>query len=160
MIEKKLTCFVYSEGGKDRKFLQVLICELEKFHAKKWFFNYDNASGGSASFILNKCYGAIRRVSYDVVICFVDLDRLKSESKEKKVDWKREKSELEKKYLDLGISIIWWKDNLEEELNKVLGEVKCGKWKINKKAKEEIEKFKNSDIWQNILNILREKDVR
>ena len=40
MIEKKLTCFVYSEGGKDIKFLQVLIFELEKFHAKKWFFNY------------------------------------------------------------------------------------------------------------------------
>ena len=155
MIEKKLTCFIYSEGGKDRNFLQVLICELEKFHAKKWFFNYDNASGGSASFILKKCSDVIRGKSFDVIVCFIDLDRLKDE---KKKEWKKEKKEIEKKYLGHNIYIIWWENNLEEELNKVLGEAKCGKWKINKKAKEGIEKFKNSDIWQNILNILKEKE--
>lgn len=83
MIKEKLSCFVYCEGGKDKKFLQGLICELEKFHAKKWVFNYENASGGSASFILKKCSEVVKRFSYDVVFCFIDLDRLKNENKKK-----------------------------------------------------------------------------
>jgi len=153
-MKEKLTCFVYSEGGKDKKFLQGLICELENFHAKEWSFNYDNASGGSASFILKKCYNITKSVSYNVILCFIDLDRLKAENKK---GWKIEKRELEKRYLEHNISVVWFEDNLEEELNRVLGTAKCGKWKTNKKAKEEIKKFKNSEIWRKILNILKEK---
>ncbi len=157
MIMEKLTCFVYCEGGKDRRFLQGLICELEKFHAKKWKFNYDNASGGSANYILKKCSEVVRGTSYDVIICFIDLDRLKKENKRA---WSSEKKSLEKKYSELNISIIWWEDNLEEELGRVLDEVRCGKWRINKRAKEEMEKFKNSGPWKRILGILKKGEMK
>lgn len=156
MTLEKLTCFVYSEGGKDKKFLEGLIFELEKFHAKKWFFNLSNASGGSASFILRQCHNIVKNLSYNVVICFIDLDRLKAENPK---EWKKEKKELEKKYLDHNISIIWFEDNIEEELNRVLGGAKCGKWKTNKKARDEVKKFKNSKIWKEILNILKNKEL-
>lgn len=129
-----------------------MICKLEDFHVKKWSFSYDNASGGSASYILKKCFEITKGTSYDVIICFIDLDRLKSE---KKKDWVIEKKKLEESYLKLNISIFWWENNLEEELNRVLSINSCGKWRINKKAKEEMEKFVNSKIWKNILEILR-----
>jgi hypothetical protein len=154
---EKLRGFFYCEGGKDRKFLELLVAELEVFHAKKWFFNYENASGGSAGYILKKCSEVIRGTDYSVIICFIDLDRLKSENKK---NWRIKKRDLEDKYSKLNISVIWWEDNLEQELSRILHIEGCGKWKVNKRAKEEIKRFKNSEIWKKVLDILKKKEVK
>jgi len=90
---KKYTCLVYGEGRKDKKFLISLI-DLEKFkyHTQKWHFNYDNASGGSPNDILNHCRKSISGYSYDLVLCFIDIDKLKQDFPK---NWKKRKLVLE-----------------------------------------------------------------
>ena len=79
-IKRKFSCYVYGEGRKDKNFLKTLIY-LRKFryHTPKWTFNYGNASGGSAETVLKKCKNATSGHSYNLVLCFVDLDNLKSD---------------------------------------------------------------------------------
>ncbi len=150
----KHSCLVFSEGGKDKKFLMALI-DLPKFkyHTKNWVFNYDNASGSSPEIILKKCQNAIFNASYDLAICFIDLDKLKSDHKK---TWESEKRKLEIKYS--GITIIWQIDKAEDEYKKVLGNLRYSKYKLNKVAKRRVKEFINSDFWKRILKPIRDKE--
>jgi len=148
------SCLVFSEGGKDKKFLIALI-DLPKFkyHTKKWFFNYDNASGSSPEVILERCQSAISGKAYELVLCFIDLDKLKSDYPK---IWQKEKARLEKKFSNFYI--IWQIDNAEDEYRKVLGDSCCSKHKLNKFAREKIAEFINSDFWKRILKPVKDKE--
>ena len=76
----KYSFLVYGEGGTDKKFLIKLI-DLEKFrfHTKKWTPSYANASGGSPKTILEKCKMYVSGREYQLVLCFIDLDKLKND---------------------------------------------------------------------------------
>ena len=136
-IKRKHSCYIYGEGRKDKDFLKALI-DLKKFkyHTPKWVFNYDNASGGSAKTVLEKCKKAVFGYSYDLVLCFIDLDHLKANFSK---TWKKEKKKLEKYYFDF--IIIWQIYNAEDEYKKVLGDQYKSKHKINKLARKKIEEF-------------------
>ena len=149
----KYSCLAFSEGGKDKKFLMALIPLLEEYHAKKWAFNYDNASGSSPKTILMQCQNAPFVDSYHLVICFIDLDKLKSDYP---TTWEKEKLKLEQEYL--SFTIIWQINNLEDEFIKVLGDRCCGKHKLNKIARQKIQEFKNSDFWKRILKPIKDKE--
>ena len=151
--KEDFSCFVFGEGKRDRIFLVSLI-ELPKFkyHAKRWRFNYDNSSGGSADIVLEKCHRESVCYDYDLILCFIDLDRLKEENPK---NWKDVMTDLENEYPH--IKVIWQIDNAEDEYKKVLGDIK-GKHKINKQAKKQIEKFINSEFWNRILDPIKEKE--
>jgi len=153
LLKERYSCFIFGEGKRDKDFLTTLI-DLPKFkyHTSKWTFSYSNSSGGSAKIILQKCYKESSSYSFDLVMCFVDLDKLKEESPK---TWEKEKIKLEEKYS--SIKIIWQIDNAEDEYKKVLGEIK-GKHKINKQAKEQVEKFINSEFWKRILKAIKGKE--
>lgn len=153
----KYSCLLFGEGGNDRKFLIALI-ELEKFkyHTKKWEFNYDSASGSSPEDILKQCANAVRGVEYDLVICFIDLDKLKTDYPRA---WQEKKKLLKNKYGDF--KVVWQVDNAEDEYRRVLGEnQKIGKQRLNKLARENIEEFVNSKYWKRILRIVRHKEAK
>lgn len=156
----KYSCLLYGEGGKDRKFIDAL-SSLDKFgyHASDWIFKPDNASGGHPSVVLARCVEAVAGRPYDMVVCFVDLDKLKEEATKANggsKDWHVVKEDLEGKYP--GIKIFWHEDNLEDEICKVFPELKGkGKSQINSHAKSNIEKFINSEYWGKLLAILEDK---
>lgn len=157
MIIEKYSCFIYGEGRKDKAFLQALI-SLEKFqyYSQKWVFQYSNASGNAPKVVLEKCNRESLVYSYDLVLCFIDLDKLKHDFPKK---WAKEKEQLEEKYPN--IHIIWQIDNAEDEYKRVLGKIgeECkGKDKLNKVAKGEIEKFINSNFWKKILAPIQRKE--
>lgn len=155
---KKYTCLVYGEGRKDKKFLITLI-DLKKFkyHTQKWHFNYDNASGGSPKSILEQCRKTVSNYNYDHIICFIDLDKLKTDFP---TTWEKEKIKIEKTYFQHNINIIWQIDKLEDEFKKVLGNMSAGKKEINKLAQKKINKFINSNLWKQILDSIKTKEAK
>lgn len=156
IITKKYSCFAFGEGKKDKDFL-IELFELEKFkyYTQNWFFNYGNASGSSAKMVLEKCQRESSGREYDLTLCFVDLDNLKSNYSK---TWEEEKEKLEKYYINFGIKIIWQLDNAEDEYKKVLGDQSKNKHRLNKLAKYKIEEFINSDFWKRILDPIKEKE--
>lgn len=148
------SCLIFGEGGKDYKFLLCLI-DLEKFkyHTNKWFFTPDHASGSSPEVILGQCRKAMFGEQYDLVLCFIDLDKLKSDYP---VTWEKEKEEMESRYSN--ITVIWQIDNAEDEYKKVLGGQYRNKHELNQAAKQESEKFINSDFWKKILKSIKDKE--
>ena len=149
----KYSCLIFSEGGKDKKFLMALIPLLEEYHAKKWSFNYDNASGGSPEIILKRCQNSPFVNSYNLVMCFIDQDVLKLDYP---TTWEKEKQKLEQEYS--SFTIIWQINNLEDEIKKILGNLCCGKHRLNIVARRTIKKFKNSDLWRRILKPIKDKE--
>ncbi len=155
---KKYTCFIYGEGRRDKSFLISLI-ELKKFkyHTFKWQFNYGNASGGSAISIVDKCRKEVMGIDYDLIICFIDIDKLKDDFPKK---WKDKKRQIESKYRDLNLVILWQLNNAEEEYMKVLGDLKVGKHKLNELAKERVKDFINSDFWDRIMGVIKDREIK
>lgn len=157
-IVKKYTCLLFGEGKKDKNFLYALV-ELEqfKYQTKLWRISVSNASGGTAKDILKKCKQRSNG-SEDLVLCFIDLDRLKKG--EFKNTLELEIARLEQIALEDSIIIIWHEDDLEDEQIKVVGlkHKNKGKHKINKVAKEQIEKFINSSYWRKIIEPIKDKE--
>jgi hypothetical protein len=154
-MDTEYSCLVYGEGSKDKKFLKTLL-DLDKFkyHTKRWIFNFDNASGESPKRIYQKCKKRIVGYDHDLVLCFIDLDKLKNDFPKK---WQEEKKKLDN---DSDIKIIWQLDCAEDEYKIVLGNINCTKHKLNKKAKKEIKKFINSDYWNRILKPIKNEEKK
>ena len=158
MIKKyKYSCLFFAEGKKDKNFLYALI-ELDKFkyHTANWNISTDNASGASPRDILGQCLKVTRGVSYDLIVCFIDLDKLKSDYRK---TWQREKIILEAEFS--SFKIIWQEDNAEDEYRRVIGGERAGKHIVNKLAKENIEKFINSKYWKRVIECVagREREL-
>lgn len=156
---KKYSCYFFTEGDKDKKFIRNLI-DLDKFkyHTSKWSLDYGSAWGCSPRDILEQCRKTISGKGYSLVLCFIDLDYLKQNFK----DWEREKSNLERDSAIFGIIIIWQIDKAEDEYRRVLGAeaLQLGKHRLNKLAKERVEKFINSEYWDRILGPIRSMEEK
>ena len=150
----KHSCFIFSEGGKDRKFYTSLISLLEEYHARKWKFQYDNASGSAPNIILKQCKNITKETSYNLILCFIDIDKLKSDYPKK---WEEEKIKLEQSYS--YIKIIWHDENLEDEICRVLLLENKSKHKISIIAKKRIKEFVNSQIYKKIKKIISDKET-
>lgn len=150
----KYSCLMFGEGGSDRKFL-ISLTELKQFqyHTANWVFHYSNGSGGSPACILGKCEKHDPNRAYDLVMCFIDLDKLKDDYPSK---WQDEKTKLEERYSQ--IHIIWHLDNLEDVLKKTLGKHSLRKHSIHVLAKQEISKFINSELWNEIVQIIKKEE--
>jgi len=92
---------------------------------------------------------------YDLILCFIDLDKLKGDFPK---DWKEKKGKEEDKYERNGIKIIWQLNNAEEEYIRVLGNIKVGKHGLNKAAKIQVEKFINSEYWNRIIQVIKDRE--
>lgn len=152
----KYSCLVYSEGGRDKRFLMALI-DLAKFkyYTKNWFFTYENASGSSPEIILKQCQKFISGNDYHLVLCFIDLDKLKSDYPK---TWVKEKQKLEKKFSKF--KIIWQIENAEDEYRRVIGEHCKKKCKLNKIARKKVVEFINSEFWKKILKPITELEKK
>ncbi len=150
----KYTCLVFAEGGQDKKFL-ISLLGLRKFqdHTKSWEFNYDSASGCSPRVILGQCRGALAGRSYDLVLCFIDLDKLKDDFPS---SWPKKKEILEQEFS--AFKIIWMIDKAEDEYRRVLGAMHCSKSRVNSLARQRIKEFINSDFWKRILEPIRDRE--
>jgi hypothetical protein len=161
IISQKYTCLFYSEGKEDKDFLYAL-SELNqfKYYAKNWNPSFGHASGCSPRDILDQCLRESRGIAYDLIICFIDLDKLKSDCR--KSDWKLEKEKLETEFSVFGIKIIWHEDNLEDEYRKVLGEdyARYGKHHLNQVAKKSASRFLNSEYWNRIKQEIKNKEFQ
>ena len=154
IIKKEYSCFLFGEGGRDKKFLNALIYnEKFQYYTANWFVKCDNASGKSPKIILEQCKRIISNYDYDLVLCFIDLDKLKHDFPEK---WEKEKMKLEEQYSEF--KIIWQLDNAEDEYRKVIGDQCKGKHKLNKIARQKIKEFINSDFWKRILSHIKNKE--
>jgi len=150
----KYTAFAYGEGGSDIAFWQSLInTDKFRYHISRWAIRYSNASGSSPRVILENCKKEIFGITYDLVLCFIDIDKLKHDYSS---GWEKEKLKLEKQYKDF--EIIWHDTNLEDELNKVLNKTKTKK-NINKSAKQKIDKFINTDLYKRVLDKFKEREA-
>ncbi|MFA5879807.1 MAG: hypothetical protein WC860_06490 [Candidatus Margulisiibacteriota bacterium] len=148
------SCLIFCEGSLDKNFLIALFDLPQfKYHTQKWYFNYDNATGNSPETILKQCKKAILNREFHLVICLIDLDKLKQDYPKK---WKKEQHRLENIYSDF--KIIWQIDNAEEEYRKVLGEQYRNKLKLNKLAKQKIREFINSEFWGRLLEPIRSRE--
>lgn len=155
-MQRQLTCLLYGEGRNEKEFLNSIIkLNNFKYHTKGWFFMSDNASGGDAKTILDKCSKIIIGKEYDLVICFVDTDILKKDSGRK---FEEEKKKLEHNYEN--IKIFWQEENLEDEKRRIIGDTKSGKWKITKLSKENPKLFINSSYYKRILEIVKLKEKK
>lgn len=151
---KKYSCLVFGEGAKDTNFLKKLI-DLKKFkyHTSNWVFGYGNGAGASPRNILQKCNLKCFGCSYDLVICFIDLDKLKHDFPNK---WQEKRAELELEFKN--IHIIWQIDKAEHEYIAVIGGSSKSKNLINRMAKVQINKFINSSLWNRILEPIKNKE--
>lgn len=153
-VYAKYSGFVFGEGKKDKVLLMALISHRTfEYHTKNWRFNYGNGHGCSAKDILKKCRKDTTNRDYDLVLCFIDLDDLKNDYPH---GWERKKAELESEYVDF--KIIWHEDCAEDEYRRAIGSKFEGKNKINRTAKEQVERFVNSDYWHRILVYIRERE--
>ncbi len=136
IIKSKYTGLLFGEGCKDKKFLQALSgLEKFKYYTQNWEeFSCDHAFGGSPRNILEQCRKVTYQVQFNIIICFIDLDKLKKDFPK---TWQKEKDKLEKEYSDF--SIVWQLDNAEEEYKKFIGEQK-DKNKLNKLVIKRIKK--------------------
>lgn len=153
-IPQKYTCFLFGEGRRDRNFLRALIDEEKfKYHTIKWFFTYDNASGCSADDVLKLCKKQSSGKSFDLIICFIDLDDLKVSFKK---NWQDKKKYLEEKYLNF--IIIWQEDNAEDEYRRALNISQKSKVRVNEIAIKNIHKFVKSNFGKRILKAIKNKE--
>lgn len=99
----KYSCLFFAEGRKDKNFLYALI-DLEKFkhHTSNWKIITDHASGCSPRTILEQCARIASGMPYHLIVCFIDLDKLKSDYKK---TWEKEKIALEQEFSKF--KIIW-----------------------------------------------------
>ena len=150
------SCLVFCEGSRDKNFVIALFDLPQfKYHTRKWYFNYDKATGSSPETILEQCKKTISNQEYDLIICLIDLDKLKQDYPKK---WQKEQQRLEDKYS--GFQIIWQIDNAEDEYRKVLGDQYRCKQKLNKLARQKIKEFINSEFWKRILEIIKNKEAK
>ena len=156
VIKNKYSCLFFGEGKKDKIFLNALVDNKKfQYHTANWVIKCDNASGSSPKIILEQCRRTISNYSYDLILCFIDLDKLKNDFPKK---WEKEKMKLEEQYFKFKIIIIWQFDNAEDEYKKVIGDQCKSKHKLNKIAKQKIKEFINSDFWKRILGPIKNKE--
>jgi hypothetical protein len=153
--KEKYTCFLFGEGADDIRFIMRLVdLKKFKFHTSKWFFNNDHASGHSPSDIASQCKKLASDRDYDLILCFIDRDKLKHDFPE---TWEDERLKLEQKYPK--VKFIWQIENIEDEFKKVYGIRKISKFKLNIWARKNIEKFVNSDYWNYIKKIVKDREI-
>lgn len=160
-MKKLFTCFLYGEGKRDKKFLNALV-ETENF--KDFIKNnwappaVSNYHGCSAKDILDGCCKEINGQTYDLIICFIDLDDLKSDFPK---DWENKKCDLEERYYtNFNIIIIWQIEKAEDEYIRVLGNKYKNKKKkdLNKIVVRKINSFIGSKFYKKIIKIFQEKE--
>lgn len=169
VLNKKYTGLFYGEAKKERKLLNKIV-ETKKFKyfTQNWEdFIIKSYHGESPEMILESCNNFIKGRAYDIVLCFVDIDKLKQDcysKKSKKIkNWEKEKIKLENKYNK--IIIVWQDENLEDEIKKVIGKKAKtksgndrGKWHLTKLSRENVEKIASSEFWKNIFKIIKGRE--
>lgn len=154
----KLSGLMFGEGVQDKKFI-IALMSLRKFkyYTQNWNeFNYDNSTGKFPGNVLESCANSVKGKDYDLVICFVDLDKLKTDYPK---DWEKKKEELEKKYNEEDIRIFWHNDKLEDEMNKIIKlDKKKGKKKIRSESHKRIKEFVNSQYWERLIKMIKEAE--
>jgi len=154
---KKKTVLLFGEGGREKVFFRFLE-NTDKFKsmASTWRMNMDHASGGSCRDVLEKCIKFIKGISYDVVLCFIDTDKLILDFPNHD-KFKKEKKDLEKIAKETKIKIIWQEKNHEEEIERASnGKIK-GKGGMKRKLRLHRKLIQNSNFVKIVFNQLKSR---
>ena len=146
--EVKKSALLFGEGKRELIFFNFLL-KSNKFKSlgAGWSINSDHASGSSCEVVLDKCILAKYERSYDIILCFIDTDKLfhdypKTHQKKKK--------ELEAKALKEGIKIIWQDKNHEDVLRKASNGKIVDKSNMKGKLKRYEQSIFSSDFFKTI----------
>lgn len=153
---EKLTVLFFGEGGKEKRFF-AMVENSTKFREllPNWSITPDNASGESCEVILTKCISTCNgNKSYDVVLCFIDTDKLKSDYGSNS-EVHKERLERKAQECEANIHIIWQEQDHEEELSKA-ADREITKARLKKLLKTKVVEIKimNSVFVKRIFSIL------
>ena|SRR3989338_2100637 len=144
----KKTVLLFGEGGKEERFFRFLE-DTNRFKAisHEWSIYTDHASGSSCREVLKKCIKVIVERSYELVMCFIDTDKLYSDFPNKH---EKERKDLEELAKQNSIKIIWQEKNHEDELRVATkGKIK-GKGRMKERLKLHEKKLENSNFVKRI----------
>ena len=153
--QKKKTCLLFGEGRKEETFFSFLE-KTEKFKSKFFYWSIltDHASGESPEIILQKCITVSSQIEYNLILCFIDYDKLIH-------DYPRNHDKKKKELDDLAesknIKIIWQHNNHEEELSKATAGKISGKAAMKRRLNLHEEKIVNSTFFKSIINHFSDK---
>lgn len=146
---EKFTALLFGEGGKETRFFAIFE-KSAKFKElfPMWSINVDHASGEACKVILEKC---IRFCSsnndFDLVLCFIDTDKLHSDFKDSHEQHKRDLEELAS---SKNIIIVWQEQDHEQELSRAIGRA-INKSRLKQQLKAHEIELINSDFAKRIL---------
>jgi hypothetical protein len=151
-----LTCLLYGEGRREKRFICALIAlDKFKYHTRLWHEPIiDNWHGCSAKDVLENCAKRASEASFNLVICILDIDDLKNDYPN---TWEQEKNNFELKYSN--IEIIWQIENAEDEYEKILQVSGLSKKEILSLAIAKIDRFVNSDYWNRVMACFQRKEA-
>ncbi|MCF7815791.1 MAG: hypothetical protein K9M10_02630 [Candidatus Pacebacteria bacterium] len=111
----KKMCLLFGEGGKEEIFFRFLENSNRfKNRFPDWGIEMSHASGEACSVILQKCINFTSKRGFDLVICFIDTDKLQEHGSRSE----EEKNRLEQLATEHRIKIIWQDPDHESELSR------------------------------------------
>lgn len=152
----KKVCLLFGEGSREKIFFRFLerTKEFENKYYKNWELEYDNAHGSACRVVLEKCINAISDKSFNLVLCFIDLDKLYTDFPRVK-DCEKEKSILDQLAKKNNIIIIWQDKNHEDELKRATeGKIK-NKARMQERLKNHEQIIVCSPFVKQIFNLLK-----
>jgi len=157
MVKKRRankTCLLYGEGGREKIFFNFLI-KSRKFKSEfpQWVVSVDNACGQSCGDVLKKCINITSEREYDLVLCFIDTDKLYEDFPR---GHKKVKGQLEKKASKYNINIVWQEKNHEDELCRATGGKVCSKPGMKGRLKKHSDCVLRSGFTKNIFKKFRD----
>lgn len=139
------TGLLFGEGKTEYSFFNFLL-KTEKFRylESDWSLDADHASGASCDDVLRACIQrATNERSYDVILCFIDTDKLYHDFPN---DHHKQKTELEAKATLYNIEILWQEEKHEDMIEVASkGKIK-GKAGMKKKLERHRELILRSDF--------------
>jgi hypothetical protein len=150
----KKTCLLFGEGSREKIFFNFLTRHQSfKDRFPNWWISQDNAHGESCRDVLLKCIHVLSEREYDLVLCFIDTDKLYEDFPKKH---KLEKKELESIASEKNVVVIWQDKNHEDELLRATNGKISSKNGMKGKLERHAARVLSSEYVKNILSFLRD----
>lgn len=156
MTPKKKTkkaALLFGEGRKEKTFFNFLL-GTAKFREleDEWFIATGHASGSSCRDVLDKCISAKHEREYELILCFIDTDKL---AHDYPTTHEKEKEKIEAIARENGIEIFWQESNHEKVLEEATGGKIKTKAGMKGRLKRHQERVLASDFVKKILRYFR-----
>ncbi len=144
----KKTCLLFGEGHREENFF-VFLEGTERFKNRfsDWSIQTEHAQGEGCAVVLRKCIQVIEQREFDLVLCFIDTDKLIADYS---TTHQKERVKLDNLAKEKGIKIIWQEENHEAELERATGGKITGKAGMKGRLKRHETRLINSQFVKKI----------